>query len=311
MPRLVISLATRGRAQQLYGTIATSMSNWTHPGTTLWIMADEDDPETAELKTKDFGADIKLDVRPREDTIAEKWNRILTLDPDADLYMPAADDDPYIVPGYDQKLLDAAVKFPDGIGWVFGRMANASFTGVMAFTRKTIEMMDGKMYVEHFPYWFVDHWADDIARITGRISFAPVGTDQSKVGKTQEMREPGWWATFFDACYLVRRRQAHKIISSPDFQSPDWHKDVLLAHHPLIEYRSRWVNDNVRAQSNQYDAWSGLDKQDARYLRVKNAAKAYVPLILSDPEMPEAEKRKFNEILLPPTSIPSLRQAYA
>jgi len=64
-------------------------------------------------------------------------------------------------------------------------------------------------------------WTDDIARLIGRLSFADVRTDQSRAGKTQEMREPGWWATFFDAAYLMRRKIARDIIDGEDFQEPE------------------------------------------------------------------------------------------
>jgi len=312
--RMVISLATRGRPAQVVKTIDRSIVNLTDGNTVLWVMADEDDSDTANavhsaIRNR-WGERVKLSVKPREDTIAEKWNRIVSIDPDADLYMSAADDDPYVVAGYDARIIEAARKFPDGIGIVYGRMANASFTGVAAPTRKWVELMGNTIFPEYFPYWFVDHWVDDVARITGRISYADVWTDQSGAGKTQELREPAWWATWFDAAYLFRRKQAHDVIKNPEFQSPDWHKDILLSHHPLIEYRSRWVNDNVRTQARQLEGWSGLTTQDARYVRIKDKAKAMLPDLLNNYGMPEAEKAEFERALCPPTTIPNLRRAF-
>ena len=241
--------------------------------------------------------------------MAGKWNR--GLDEPGDLYLNASDDDPYVNPDTDAKLLEAASRFPDGIGMVYGRNANASFPSVIAYTRKWSEKFGGKLQPEYFPYWFADHWTDDIGRIIQRISFADVGTDQSQAGKTMEMREPGWWATWFDAAYLMRRSQAAAIINNPEFDSPQWQKDMMLRGHPMVEFRSRWINDQVRGQSRQLDAMSGLALADERYQRIKAAAVAMVPHLLGDYGMDKGEAARFREILDPPKVVQAIPQLYA
>jgi hypothetical protein len=286
--KLCISLATRGRPQQLIETIKKSTPNLVLPNTVFMVQVDEDDQATVEALGKvKLDERVKVNVGPREDTIAAKWNRALR-EP-ADIYLVAADDDPYVTPGYDAKLLDAASVFPDGIGMVYGRMANASFSGVVAPTRGLTEKL-GHIFPEIFPYWFVDHWTDDLAKLIGRISFADVRTDQSNVGKTQEMREPGWWATFFDAGYMVRRKIARQIIDGEDFKEPEWRKDILRNHAPLIEYRSKWVNDGVRNRNQELSDWSGLTTVDERYLRIRDRAVAMIPQFLEGMEPAEAEQ---------------------
>ncbi len=304
--KLLISLATRGRPAQVVETVRRSVANWTHPDTEMVVQVDADDTATqVGFNRIALPRNVRVNVKHREDTIAAKWNRILS-EP-ADVYMSAADDDPYVTEGYDAKILEAAARFPDRIGIVYGHMANPSFTGIAAPTRKLAEKL-GWIFPPLFPYWFVDHWVDDIVRIIGRISFADVRTDQSGAGHTQEMREPGWWATWFDAAYLMRRAQAHAIIRGADFKSPRWLKDVLLTHHPLIEYRSRWVNENVRRDERLRVA--GLPTADARYQRVKAAALALVPHLLDDYGMAPAEARMFRNALLPQTEVVNLRRAF-
>ena len=304
--KLCISLATRGRAGQLVDTVRRSIVNWTDPETVIYVQIDDDDLQSFDyMKDAKLGERVILNVQPREDTIAEKWNRVLTVP--ADVYMSAADDDPYVIPGYDTKILEAAKRFPDGIGTVYGWMANLSFTGVSAPTAKMCEKL-GYIFPPLFPYWFVDHWVDDVFKMIGRISFADIRTDQTKAGKTQEMREPAWWATFFDACYLLRRRQARDIIRNADFFGPEWQKELLLTGYPLIEQRSRGVNENVRQQSKQLETWSGLSAKDPRYERIKSRAMAMVPGLLADPEMLPHERAFFANILTPPTVIQALRK---
>lgn len=309
MNRLIISLATRGRPQQVVDTIARSTPNLALPNTMLMVQVDDDDVATIDaLNRAKLDERVRVNVKPREDTIAAKWNRALA-EP-ADLYLVAADDDPYVSAGYDAKLLEAAALFPDGIGMVYGRMANASFSGVVAPTRGLCDKL-GHIFPEFFPYWFVDHWTDDLARLIGRLAFADVHTDQSRAGKTQEMREPGWWATFFDASYLMRRRIARGIIDSADFQESEWRKEMMRQHSPLIEFRSRWINDNVRAQSKQFEAWSGLSTKDARYQRVRHAAVAMIPHLLDDYGMLPQEAAAFRNALTPPTTVAAIPQAFS
>ena len=227
-----------------------AVSNLVLESTRIMVQADADDTQTVAGADSIMAVDprIKVDIRDREDTIAAKWNRALS-EP-ADVYLIDADDAPFATPGYDSKILEAAKRFPDGIGMVYGHMANLSFSGVLAPTAKFCEKL-GHIFPEFFPYWFVDHWIDDVCRHIGRMSFADVRTDQTNVGTTQEFREPGWWATWFDANYLRRRKIAEKVMLDSDFASPEWLKDILLTSFEIsrIDSWARHVpNDSVRKQ---------------------------------------------------------------
>lgn len=313
--KLCISLATRGRPAQLLETVKRSVANLVLPNTVMMVQVDADDlPTVQALARAERDTRIAVNIGEREDTIAAKWNRALS-EP-ADLYLIAADDDPYVTPGYDAKLLEAAARFPDGIGMVYGHMANLSFSGVLAPTAKFAEKL-GHILPEHFPYWFCDHWIDDVCRHIGRVSFADVRTDQSNVGKTQELREPGWWGTWFDAAYLVRRKIAHDIIASDDFHAPAQWKDMLLTLPPAvagarIDNWSRYcVNEGLRQNNDRYQQGSALSVGDARYQRVKQKAVEMIPHLLDDYGMNPQEAAQFRNALTPPTSVVGLRKAFA
>ncbi len=307
--KLAIGLATRNRPQQVLQTLTRHMQCLSRPDTKMIVQCDADDlPTIITLSNSQLDPRVVINAQKREDTIAAKWNR--TLAEPADVYLAASDDDPYVTPNLDEKILAAANVFPDGIGAVYGRLANASFPGVIAYTAKWAEKL-GWLQPEFFPYWFADHWCDDIARIIGRISFADVTTDQSKTGQTMELREPAWWATWFDAAYLMRRAQALKLLKDGDFQSPDWVKEMQAASAPLVEFRSRWVNDTVRAQSKQLEMQLGAQPPDDRYRRTKAAAVALLPHLLDDYGMDKQEATRFRELLDPPATIAALPRAYA
>ena len=311
--KLVVSIASRGRPDRLAATVRQNLAHAVLPDTVIAVALDNDDkPSIGALahlaeQLDPTGNRILASVKPREDTIAEKWNRALAVP--ADCYLAVGDDDPIATRGYDAEILKAAAIFPDGIGMVYGHLANASFSSMVAPTRGLVEKMGGKIFPEYFPYWFCDHWTDDVARIIGRISFADVRTDQSKPGKTQEMREPGWWATWFDAARVYRRKQAHAIINDPDFKVEEWQRKILLNHHPLIEYRSTWINDHVRAQAKHLEGWSNAAPADDRYKRIRDKAVAMIPELLEG--MDEADAIRYRNALITPTDVVGLRRIYA
>jgi hypothetical protein len=302
--RLVVSLPTRGRPQKLIDTIGRNLACLSRPDTLLMVQVDVDDTATLEVVNqwhevnKSIGANrLQFDIREREDTIAAKWNRALC--EAADVYCCLGDDDPLIDPDSDERILEAASVFPDGIGMVYGHLCNLSFASVICFTRRMTDLL-GYIQPEYFPYWFCDHWTDDIGRIIGRVAFADVRTQQcadasKSVGKTQELREPAWWATWFDANYMVRREHAHRIIHA--LNEPDWRKKLLLHHAPFIEGRSRMINASVRGNANALENWSGLSVKDDRYQRVKDKAIEALPGILAT--LPPQQAEVYRKYLTP------------
>jgi len=313
MPRFISSLATRGRPAQLIDTVTKTLANMALPDSMVWIAADADDHETLMAvqdaqRLKWPQGRVGLTMDQREDTVAAKWNRALRLPEPADVYCVSVDDAVHATPGFDAKIVEAANRFPDGIGVVYGHLDNASFPGIMAPTRKFAEKL-GHIFPELFPYWFVDHWVDDIARLIGRISFADVRNETNATG-TQEMREPAWWATWFDAAYLMRRKIARDIIESPDFQESEWRKEILRTHSPLIEFRSKWINDSVRAQDRELRLMNGSKPPDERYMRIKTKAIEMLPHLLDGYGMERQEAAKYRMMLMLPGQIAAIPQAW-
>ncbi len=272
--RLTIALATRGRPELLKKTLERTMPNIQHPGTRMVVLADLDDEQMDGFAFD--GVSISRGVRP--DSVGEKFNRVLQI-ARADVYMVMVDYVAYVTPGFDRKILEAASVFPDRIGVVYNHMANLSFPFMNAVTDGYVEKTGG-IYPEHFPYWFVDHWLDDIARMIGRVAFADVQV-QAHSGKptTQGHREPAFWATLYDALTLDRRRIARSIIDSEDFQEPEWRKKLLREHYPLIEERSAILNNMVKDMA-AYDKTT-----DARYERIRAKAVSTIKRCISDMEV--------------------------
>ena len=197
-----------------------------------------------------------------------------------------ADYAPHVTPGFDTKILEAAAMFPDNIGVVYNHMANLSFPQINGVTHGLVKKM-GYFYPPYFPYWFVDHWIDDIVKLIGRISVADVWLDVSQRPGTHDRRDVAWWATFFDAGVVHRRNLARSIIESDDFLEPEWRKKLLLGnHHILIEERSKMTNDSAR-QTQWHKAPEAVDE---RYKRIKAVAQGLLREWLPELEAEQAKK---------------------
>lgn len=288
---LSIILAARKRPELLRRTIETTLTNIRKPDTKFIIAVDDDDPETVAAAREFEGRDhIIVSERPREDSFGAKYNRVMTETPDFSVALPMADYAPHITPGFDTKILEAASIFPDGIGVVYNHWANLSFTDIDGMTAGLVKKL-GYVYPPYFPYWFVDHWVDDIAKLIGRISFADVWLDKSRRPGTHDRREVAWWATFYDAGVVHRRKLARSIIESEDFIEPEWRKKLLLSdYHMLIEERSKMTNDSARMTQ-----WHKPPEEiDERYRRIKAQARELLREWLPELEAEQALQMKNN-----------------
>jgi len=278
--RLAISLATRGRPALLKETLERTLPNIRRKSTRLLVSIDDDDIATL-TRVRDLPNDdrVRYSIAPREDSLGAKYNRILGTP--ADVYLAMVDYAPHLTKGFDDKILKAAAIFPDGIGVVFNRYANLSFPEINAVTRNLALRM-GYFYPPYFPYWFVDHWLDDIARMIGRIAYVDIVIDVSKRPGTMDRREPGFWATFFDATHVIRERRAREILT--DLHDPKWRKTLLERSFPVIAQHSMMINDNVRSIAN----WRP-EEIDERYRRLKARAVWMMRALL--PEIEEAAEK--------------------
>lgn len=260
---LALNIATRGRPDLLRWTVETTLKNMGSDSYLMVSVDDDDEPTVKALGSFPKDRRLILSVKPREDSIGAKWNRVLDIN--AFVYVPMVDYRPFVVKGFDQEIIEAADLFPDGIGVVNIGMANVSFPCLQGITRALVTKL-GYVYPEHFPYWFVDHWIDDIARMIDRYVLIPDRGDGSRRPGTQEYREPRFWATVYNLLQDERHEQARQIINSADFAEPVWRKQALLANFAMTDLRAKFINQQVAA-----DGARG-PPGDERYARLKAKA---------------------------------------
>jgi hypothetical protein len=278
-------LATRGRPQMLMETVKETLRHVVLADTRIMIAADADDPGTLAVLHA-FANDSRIvgSVRDREDDLGSKFNRVLE-DAPAYVYAHMVDYAPFVTPGFDQNLMNVAVSIPHNVGVINCRMPTLCFTASQGITHGLAKHL-GFIYPPYFPYWFVDHWIDDIARMIGRLFYVDNEVDCSRRPGTQELREPGWWATFYDVLAPMRRKQAQRIILSKGFTTYDMQR-LLIEAFPMHEHRSKWINHQVRAQDPYMVTGGGAGPPDERYARVKARAVKMIKEIITEIEEEE------------------------
>lgn len=275
--KLSIILATRKRPGLLARTVQETLKHITSPHTRLVIACDDDDDGSLSMRDNLNDPRIIWSVEPRPDSLGEKYNRVMKVAP-ADVYMVMVDYAPCITPGFDQIIIDAAQVYPDGYSVVLNHLANLSFSQLNAVTHKLAEKMGG-IYPEHFPYWFVDHWLEDVAKQIGRQVFADVVMDCTKRPGTMDKKEPHFWGCVFDWLHIERRKLAHSIINSADFDETPARKAALLRNHPLTEEWSFIINSML-----QNDKGIDVAADDVRYLRLRDKAIATIDRLKAEQE---------------------------
>jgi hypothetical protein len=271
---LIVIIATRGRPQEMLETVRLTLPKIERDDTRLMICADSDDVITLRrLCELPDDTHIHISVKEREDTRGEKYDRALTECPGS-IYLPCHDCAPILTPGFDRIILDAAAVFPDGIGCVYSPMANASFPAFQAITAKLVEKI-GYIYSHDYPFWFIDHELDDIARMIGRYIFVDIGvnTTTMRPAKSLRLRELDFWTKYFDYLTYERREVAHRIIDGEDFIAPAWLKTMLKTQHLAVEARSIHLNYEVRRAAHAIESTRGSDEPpDEGYIRAKQKA---------------------------------------
>jgi len=268
-------IATRGRPALLAETVRHTVLNMSRSSSAMLICIDDDDGPTLDsirLLPKDDR--IVVSVKPREDSRGEKYDRALTEAP-ADVYLPAVDCAPILTPAFDQIIINAARIFPDGIGCVYTPMANQFFPGLQAITARMVQHL-GHIYSHDYPFWFVDHELDDIARMVGRYCVCPnihVASAGLRPAKTIRMRDLAFWASYFDTATLARRTAASQILNAPDFEETEWRKVVMANWFHVVEARTHGIIANLHQNAKAIEAERGESgPPDEGYLRIKALA---------------------------------------
>ena len=277
--KLTVAIATRNRSELLAETLRHFVANSVLSETRILVLYDEDDEDTHWISRRtEWNGKVIFSKNVRAPSLGEKYNLAMEVAP-ADVYQVAVDYAPVLTKGYDELVLMAADAFPDGICCVYGPPANASFPTIQAPTHKLCELMGG-IFPPLFPFWFVDHWLDDIMEMTQRISplWLRIDCHSRATGQTIGLRDVSFWADVFDRLKLQRRAIAHRVIDH--LEEPDWRKVILKRNFLRVETYSEFINNQVRANEADIELTRGGNAPtDLWYQKVKERAEKTLALL--------------------------------
>lgn len=267
-------IGSRNRPDALVQTLHETIVGAVRDDTKILVCLDDDDqPGIDAIDRFPKDSRIIVSVKPREDNRGAKCDRALTEAPN-DLYAVGHDAAATITPGWDEIFQTYANVFPDGIGVVCSGMENASFPTTQAVTKRWVELT-GHIYCHDYPFWFIDHELDDLARMTGRVIYAPhleIPCAPRRPSKSIRLRDLRFWCDYYDLAMVRRRVQGFKIIDV--LECPDWQKSILRTQYVPVEARSLYVNHLVRENASQIEQQRGEEGEpDAGYLRAFELAR--------------------------------------
>ena len=126
----------------------------------------------------------------------------------------------------------------------------------------------GGIYPEYFPYWFVDHWFQEIGKRVGREVFARVWVDCSKKQPTIGLRDQYFWGQVFGLLTPERETMAEHIMD--DMKITSHGRDILRRNWPLLDQWSWLINETLEKDTPQGSGDPGYQRLVDKVLAIVN-----------------------------------------
>lgn len=210
---LSVCLPSRGRAEKCIAAVRSMMQGYDLPaGIEIIVGLDTDDDSRDTVTAALMGTPrVVFSVAPPEVTLGRKFNR-LAAGARGQWIMWMVDDYTIPQPLWASALRDALTD--GGTIYYLRDEMHPNFTTFPVVSRETLDAV-GFLFAPWFPFWFGDTWWDELGILTGHKQEVPVTVvPQSGRGKTQGLRDLGFWAEFFEATRGWRIEQAGKLLAT-------------------------------------------------------------------------------------------------
>lgn len=230
--KITVGLPSRNRPAGLLSTLTAldALATGGHE-ITYAVIVDDDDYVTLEQidhwqKSGMLPPGVHTLSGPRVKTVNARFNDAVSQFP-ADVYMQACDDSFPLAFGWD-RLMAGAKEMPAYSWQECNDPGNATYLVISERWREAV----GRFYPEYFPFWFADTWIAEVytlafAKPIGVVNQLQMG---GKRGKTQGMRDLGFWFDFFAATRVERIAEAKAVAKAHGFSvNPELERASQLA----------------------------------------------------------------------------------
>ena len=187
----------------------------------LWIYVDDDDTVTRQaIENKslpDPGFPVHWHIGPQTSELGKTLDTLWKVSPrTSEVYVTTVDDIRFATRGWDEVVRSAFSQYPDGVLLGFPHdPGNSLAVTYPIFGWRWLETLNC-LYIGYFPFWYDDRWAEEIARLAGRLkkldmTFSPQGDEK---GRTKRMRNLPFWARFMQLTLPERIESARKLIAA-------------------------------------------------------------------------------------------------
>ena len=175
------------------------------------LILDEDDFEShAAARLLPFATVL---IGKRDRTVNARFNEAVDQFP-ADVYIQACDD-AYPLAFHWDAMMHGAQVLPAFSWQEKNDPQNATYLCISEKWRKAV----GRFYPEYFPFWFADTWIAEVFLLAFAKPIPVVNQLQvgGKRGKTQGMRDVGFWFDFYAHTRTERMAEAERIAKASGF----------------------------------------------------------------------------------------------
>lgn len=209
---LSICLPSRGRPAKCIAAVRSLMQGYDLPlGVEVIIGLDTDDDTRGQVTDALAGTPrVAFSIDAPEVTLGRKFNRLAAA-ATGRWVMWMVDDYTIPAPRWPEFLREELTD-PWTVYYLRDDL-HPDFTTFPVVSRKMLDVV-GFLFAPWFPFWFGDTWWDEIGTLINRKQMLSVAVvAQEGRGKTQGLRDVGFWAEFFEATRGWRVRQAGDILA--------------------------------------------------------------------------------------------------
>ncbi len=217
--KITLHMCSRGRPLQLTAALISLRDNESGEHAVRYAVAvDVDDKPTIGTLVS-LQAKLPLGYRVGERPVSmDALHNQLARDIPADVYVCFIDDALCLTKGWDAEIAELYANNPKGLWW--WRSKGEDMT-LMPITSEAWRATAGRIFPEHFPFWWGDTWLAEVYMLAAEkpLAFAPIEFIDCPT-KTHNMRDLRFWHSFYLWLQPERIAEAKDMALKMGFHTP-------------------------------------------------------------------------------------------